>query len=112
MSPNGDPSYIIRYRLAESADSTVLSMYVDPGVQSTNLTSLMIFTMYSITVSANTSCGESPPNDVIGISGETTPTGPSNLHVVAVLSTAIVVGWEEPSMPNGNIVGYSVSAGW
>ena len=107
ISPNGNPSYIIRYGLAESANITLPS--VDPGVQSANLTGLMIFTRYYIAVSASTSCGESPPNEVSGISGETTPTEPSNLRVVAVLSTAIVIEWEEPGMPNGNIVGYRVS---
>ncbi len=108
VSPNGDPNYIVTYR---RADSEVARMNVSVEGLSTDITGLDVFTIYDITVAANTLCGPSEKVNVSGVTGQTPPTSPLNLRVVATLPLAVVLEWDPPSDPNGAPLRYMVGSG-
>ena len=108
VNPNGDPNYIVTYRRANSASDEEYKSISTRG-RSTNITDLMVFTRYDIQVSANTSCGLSESVGTSGVTGQTPPTDPNDLRVVAVLPTALVVGWTPPTHSNGAPLIYMVS---
>ena len=99
LNPNGDPHYLVSYRHSNK-DKVIIAMD-----ETANLTGLDVFTDYEIAVSANTSCGPSNKSKVFG---QTPPTEPVNLRVIAVLPTALVVEWAEP-VGNGTVDCYQVS---
>ncbi len=104
-SPNGNPSYIVTYRRANSDEEYEMISVED---QSTTITDLEVFTMYDIAVSANTSCGESEPVNATAVTGQAPPSAPLNLRVVIALPTALVLVWSPPDQPNGAPLDYTV----
>ncbi len=106
LNPNGGPNYIVTYRRANSDEEYT---NISTRGQSTSITDLMVFTRYDIQVSANTSCGLSDSVSTSGVTGQTPPTVPNDLRVVAVLPTALVVGWTPPTHSNGAPLQYMVS---
>ena len=112
LTPSGHPRYIIYY-IASSESSLAREQWnnvtSDPGMTSVNLTSLTVFTRFTIEMVAVTSCGLSEPARGQGITGELPPSEPVDVVVSAELPESVTVRWRSPVSPNGNITHYNVS---
>ncbi|XP_028833169.1 receptor-type tyrosine-protein phosphatase S isoform X8 [Denticeps clupeoides] len=109
-SGNPDPvnSYIIQYR-AKSPDSKYETV---DGITTTrySIGGLYPNTEYEIRVSAFNSIGQGPPsNKVESRTGEQAPASPPRNILARIIShNTVMVRWEEPEEPNGQIKGYRV----
>ncbi|XP_062843761.1 receptor-type tyrosine-protein phosphatase S-like [Trichomycterus rosablanca] len=109
-SGNPDPVsyYIIQYR-AKSPDSKFETV---DGITTTrySIGGLYPNTEYEIRVSAFNTIGQGPPsNKVDARTGEQAPASPPrNIQTQIISPSAVMVRWEEPEEPNGQIKGYRV----
>ncbi|XP_041848313.1 receptor-type tyrosine-protein phosphatase S-like isoform X3 [Melanotaenia boesemani] len=109
-SGNPDPVsyYIIQYRAKgpdskyESVDSITTTRYSIGGLYPN--------TEYEIRVSAYNSIGQGPPSTrVEARTGEQAPASPPrNVHAHVISENTVMVRWEEPEEPNGQVKGYRV----
>lgn len=109
-SGNSEPVsyYLVQYR---SKNSDKDFQEID-GVASTrySIGGLSPFTEYEFRVLASNSIGRGPPSSMVEIrTGEQAPSTPP-LHVRARLlnSTIILLEWEPPEEPNGQLQGYRI----
>ncbi|KAJ8356844.1 hypothetical protein SKAU_G00196380 [Synaphobranchus kaupii] len=113
-SGNPDPVsyYIIQYR-AKSPDSKFETM---DGITTTrySIGGLYPNTEYEIRVSAFNTIGQGPPsNPVEARTGEQAPASPPrNIQARIISQNTMMVRWEEPEEPNGQIKGLTPSACW
>ncbi|KAG7456890.1 hypothetical protein MATL_G00240710 [Megalops atlanticus] len=109
-SGNPDPVsyYIIQYR-AKSPDSKFETV---DGITTTrySIGGLYPNTEYEIRVSAFNSIGQGPPSNAVEArTGEQAPASPPrNIQARIISRNTMVVRWEEPEEPNGQIKGYRV----
>ncbi|XP_076837330.1 receptor-type tyrosine-protein phosphatase S isoform X2 [Brachyhypopomus gauderio] len=109
-SGNPDPVsyYIIQYR-AKSPDSKFETV---DGITTTrySIGGLYPNTEYEIRVSAFNTIGQGPPsNKVEARTGEQAPASPPrNVQAQIISQSTVIVRWEEPEEPNGQIKGYRV----
>ncbi|XP_063058094.1 receptor-type tyrosine-protein phosphatase S isoform X2 [Engraulis encrasicolus] len=109
-SGNPDPvlHYIIQYR-AKTADSKYETM---DGITTTrySIGGLSPNTDYEIRVSAFNTIGQGPPSEAVEArTGEQAPASPPRTVQARVISAnTMVVRWDEPEEPNGQIKGYRV----
>ncbi|XP_031415994.1 receptor-type tyrosine-protein phosphatase S-like isoform X4 [Clupea harengus] len=109
-SGNPDPVsyYIIQYR-AKSPDSKFETV---DGITTTrySIGGLYPNTEYEFRVSAFNSIGQGPPSGrVEARTAEQAPASPPrNIHARILSSNTMMVRWEEPEEPNGQIKGYRV----
>uniref|UniRef100_A0A3P8YD34 protein-tyrosine-phosphatase n=1 Tax=Esox lucius TaxID=8010 RepID=A0A3P8YD34_ESOLU len=109
-SGNPDPvsHYIIQYR-AKSPDSKFETV---DGITTTrySIGGLYPNTEYEIRVSAFNTIGQGPPSDPVEArTGEQAPASPPrNVQVRIISQTTMMVRWDEPEEPNGQIRGYRV----
>ncbi|XP_072220638.1 receptor-type tyrosine-protein phosphatase S-like isoform X7 [Leuresthes tenuis] len=109
-SGNPDPVsyYIIQYRAKgpdskyETVDSITTTRYSIGGLYPN--------TEYEIRVSAFNSIGQGPPSTrVEARTGEQAPASPPrNVHAHVISENTVMVRWEEPEEPNGQVKGYRV----
>lgn len=72
-------------------------------------TNLKPYTMYNVTVYVRTKGQEYPPAKyVTAITGEGVPSPPWNVTVKQLDALQVLVSWQPPRTPNGNIVNYQV----
>ncbi|XP_023184851.1 receptor-type tyrosine-protein phosphatase F-like [Xiphophorus maculatus] len=109
-SGNAEPVsyYLVQYRSKTSGNGF---QEID-GVASTrySIGGLSPFSEYEFRVLASNSVGRGPPSRIVEIcTGEQAPSSPP-LHVRARLlsSTTILVEWESPEEPNGQLQGYRI----
>ncbi|XP_063235458.1 tyrosine-protein phosphatase Lar isoform X2 [Bacillus rossius redtenbacheri] len=100
--------YVIQYKpkyanQAYSEISGIISMYY-------TVRGLSPYTEYEMFVIAVNNIGRGPPSSpVIVTTGETEPgTAPRNVQVRPLSSSTMVIQWEEPETPNGQVTGYKV----
>ncbi|XP_066511325.1 receptor-type tyrosine-protein phosphatase S-like isoform X6 [Hoplias malabaricus] len=109
-SGNPDPvtSYIIQYR-AKSPDSK-FETKEDITTTRYSIGGLYPNTEYEIRVSALNTIGQGPPsNKVEARTGEQAPASPPrNVQAQIISMNTVIVRWEEPEEPNGQIKGYRV----
>uniref|UniRef100_A0A667XEB3 protein-tyrosine-phosphatase n=1 Tax=Myripristis murdjan TaxID=586833 RepID=A0A667XEB3_9TELE len=109
-SGNPDPVtyYIIQYR-AKSPDSKYETM---DGITTTrySIGGLYPNTEYEIRVSAFNTIGQGPPSEPVETrTGEQAPASPPrNIQARIISQNTMMVRWEEPEEPNGQIKGYRV----
>lgn len=109
-SGNPDPVsyYIIQYR-AKSPDSKYETV---DGITTTrySIGGLYPNTEYEFRVSAFNSIGQGPPSSKVEArTAEQAPASPPrNVHARIISSNTMMVRWEEPEEPNGQIKGYRV----
>ncbi|MBN3296456.1 PTPRS phosphatase, partial [Amia calva] len=109
-SGNPDPVsyYIIQYR-AKSPDSKFETM---DGITTTrySIGGLSPNTEYEIRVSAVNTIGQGPPSEPVEArTGEQAPASPPrNIQARIISSNTMMVRWDEPEEPNGQIKGYRV----
>ncbi|XP_041917815.1 receptor-type tyrosine-protein phosphatase S-like isoform X7 [Alosa sapidissima] len=109
-SGNPDPVsyYIIQYR-AKSPDSKFETV---DGITTTrySIGGLYPNTEYEFRVSAFNSIGQGPPSSKVEArTAEQAPASPPrNVHARIISSNTMMVRWEEPEEPNGQIKGYRV----
>ncbi|XP_029105542.1 receptor-type tyrosine-protein phosphatase S-like isoform X9 [Scleropages formosus] len=109
-SGNPDPVsyYIIQYR-AKSPDS---KYEVVDGITTTrySIGGLSPNTEYEIRVSAFNTIGQGPPSEPVEArTGEQAPASPPrNIQARIISQNTMMVRWEEPEEPNGQIKGYRV----
>ncbi|KAM9719959.1 receptor-type tyrosine-protein phosphatase S isoform 10-T10 [Menidia menidia] len=109
-SGNPDPVsyYIIQYRAKgpdskyETVDSITTTRYSIGGLYPN--------TEYEIRVSAFNSIGQGPPSTrVEARTGEQAPASPPrNVHAHVISENTVMVRWEDPEEPNGQVKGYRV----
>ncbi|KAM4739996.1 protein tyrosine phosphatase receptor type Fa, partial [Anableps anableps] len=109
-SGNAEPVsyYLVQYR-SKTSDNGFQEI---DGVASTrySIGGLSPFSEYEFRVLASNSVGRGPPSSIVEIrTGEQAPSSPP-LHVQARLlsSTSILVEWESPEEPNGQLQGYRI----
>ena len=79
------------------------------GQLNATLEGLKPFTEYSVRVAAETTCGRgSYSGPLVERTGEARSGPPTSGTVIAFLPTSIVIGWEAPAEPRGNITRYNV----
>ncbi|KAM4739794.1 receptor-type tyrosine-protein phosphatase S isoform 2-T3 [Anableps anableps] len=109
-SGNPDPvtSYIIQYR-AKSPDSKYETVD-DITTTRYSIGGLYPNTEYEIRVSAVNSIGQGPPSEPVETrTGEQAPASPPrNIKAQILPQNTMMVQWEEPEEPNGQIKGYRV----
>ncbi|XP_076131587.1 receptor-type tyrosine-protein phosphatase S [Alosa pseudoharengus] len=109
-SGNPDPVlyYIIQYR-GKTADSKYETM---DGITTTrySIGGLSPNTDYEIRVSAFNTIGQGPPSEPVEArTGEQAPASPPrNVQARIISANTVVVRWDEPEEPNGQIKGYRV----
>ncbi|XP_036376535.1 receptor-type tyrosine-protein phosphatase S isoform X4 [Megalops cyprinoides] len=109
-SGNPDPVsyYIIQYR-AKSPDSKFETM---DGITTTrySIGGLYPNTEYEIRVSAFNTIGQGPPSEPVEArTGEQAPASPPrNIQARIISQNTMMVRWDEPEEPNGQIKGYRV----
>nr|XP_046157136.1 receptor-type tyrosine-protein phosphatase S isoform X13 [Oncorhynchus gorbuscha] len=109
-SGNPDPVsyYIIQYR-AKSPDSKFETM---DGITTTrySIGGLYPNTEYEIRVSAFNTIGQGPPSEPVETrTGEQAPASPPrNIQARIISQNTMMVRWDEPEEPNGQIKGYRV----
>lgn len=109
-SGNPDPVsyYIIQYR-AKSPESKFETM---DGITTTrySIGGLYPNTEYEIRVSAFNTIGQGPPSEPVETrTGEQAPASPPrNVKARIISQNTMMVRWEEPEEPNGQIKGYRV----
>ncbi|XP_072560268.1 receptor-type tyrosine-protein phosphatase S-like isoform X5 [Paramormyrops kingsleyae] len=109
-SGNPDPVsyYIIQYR-AKAPDS---KFETKDGITTTrySIGGLYPNTEYEIRVSAFNAIGQGPPsNPVEARTGEQAPASPPrNVHARIISQNTMMVRWDDPEEPNGQIKGYRV----
>ena len=109
-SGNPDPvsHYIIQYR-AKSPESKFETM---DGITTTrySIGGLYPNTEYEIRVSAFNTIGQGPPSEPVETrTGEQAPASPPrNVKARIISQNTMMVRWEEPEEPNGQIKGYRV----
>ncbi|CAL8309799.1 unnamed protein product [Lota lota] len=109
-SGNPDPvsHYIIQYR-AKSPESKFETM---DGITTTrySIGGLYPNTEYEIRVSAFNTIGQGPPSEPVETrTGEQAPASPPrNIKARIISQNTMMVRWEEPEEPNGQIKGYRV----
>nr|XP_060635514.1 phosphatidylinositol phosphatase PTPRQ [Anolis sagrei ordinatus] len=72
--------------------------------------SLQPFTKYAIAVSAFTIIGEGPPAILIARTSEQVPSSVENINYKNISSSSILLYWDVPVNPNGEITHYTVYA--
>ncbi|XP_044056869.1 receptor-type tyrosine-protein phosphatase S isoform X14 [Siniperca chuatsi] len=109
-SGNPDPVsyYIIQYR-AKSPDSKYETMD-DITTTRYSIGGLYPNTEYEIRVSAVNTIGQGPPSEPVEArTGEQAPASPPrNIQAQIISQNTMMVRWEEPEEPNGQIKGYRV----
>ncbi|XP_026200613.1 receptor-type tyrosine-protein phosphatase S isoform X7 [Anabas testudineus] len=109
-SGNPDPVtyYIIQYR-AKSPDSKYETVD-DITTTRYSIGGLYPNTEYEIRVSAVNTIGQGPPSEPVETrTGEQAPASPPrNVEAKIISSNTMMVRWEEPEEPNGQIKGYRV----
>ncbi|XP_058871070.1 receptor-type tyrosine-protein phosphatase S isoform X7 [Acipenser ruthenus] len=109
-SGNPDPIsyYIIQYR-SKSSDSTY---HIKDGITTTrySIGGLSPNTEYEIRVSAVNTIGQGPPSEPVETrTGEQAPASPPrNIQARMLSVNTMIVTWEEPEEPNGQIRGYRI----
>ncbi|XP_020708529.1 tyrosine-protein phosphatase Lar isoform X6 [Athalia rosae] len=100
--------YVIRHKpkqtnQAYSEISGITTMYY-------HVRSLSPFTEYELIVIAVNHLGRGPPSaPAVVTTGETKPgTAPRNVQVRPLSSSTMVIQWDEPETPNGQVTGYKV----
>ena len=79
------------------------------GQLSVIILGLKPFTEYSVRVAAETTCGRGNFSEpLVERTGEARSGPPTDVTVVASLPTSIVISWEAPTEPRGNITSYNV----
>ena len=79
------------------------------GQLNATLEGLEPFTKYSVRVVADTTCGQGNFSEpLVERTGEGWSGPPTDVTVVASLPTSIVISWEAPVEPHGNITSYNV----
>ena len=79
------------------------------GQLNATLEGLKPFTKYSVSVAADTTCGQGNFSEpLVERTGEGWSGPPTDVTVVASLPTSIVISWEAPVEPGGNITSYNV----
>jgi receptor-type tyrosine-protein phosphatase Q len=73
-----------------------------------NITSLMIYTVYNVSVAAYTSVGTGPSTSIEIRTDSSVPTAPLNVVYRNISSTSVEVSWDEPTTFNGPNEGYEV----
>ena len=112
-APRGNPNYTIRYIETSMASTLNVSMWngtsAAAGQLSVMILGLKPFTEYSVRVAAETTCGRGDYSEpLVERTGEAPSGPPTYVTVVASLPTSIVISWEAPAEPRGNITGYNV----
>lgn len=109
-SGNPDPVtyYIIQYR-AKSPDSKYETVE-DITTTRYSIGGLSPNTEYEIRVSAVNTIGQGPPSEPVDTrTGEQAPASPPrNIQAQIISQNTMMVRWEEPEEPNGQIKGYRV----
>ncbi|XP_059847614.1 receptor-type tyrosine-protein phosphatase S-like isoform X12 [Hypanus sabinus] len=109
-SGNPDPInyYIIEYR---PKNSEVLYQTID-GIQTLrySIGGLSPYSDYEFKISAVNSIGQGPPSEIVETrTGEQVPSSsPRNVQARMLSATTMLIQWEEPEEPNGQIRGYRV----
>ncbi|XP_041085324.1 receptor-type tyrosine-protein phosphatase S-like isoform X16 [Polyodon spathula] len=109
-SGNPDPIsyYIIQYR-SKSSESTY---HIKDGITTTrySIGGLSPNTEYEIRVSAVNTIGQGPPSEPVETrTGEQAPASPPrNIQARMLSANTMIVTWEEPEEPNGQIRGYRI----
>ncbi|XP_041086561.1 receptor-type tyrosine-protein phosphatase S-like isoform X12 [Polyodon spathula] len=109
-SGNPDPIsyYIIQYR-SKSSDSTY---HIKDGITTTrySIGGLSPNTEYEVRVSAVNTIGQGPPSEPVETrTGEQAPASPPrNIQARMLSANTMIVTWEEPEEPNGQIRGYRI----
>lgn len=100
--------YVIQYKpkyanQAYSEISGIITMYY-------TVRNLSPYTEYELFVIAVNNIGRGPPSTpAIVTTGETEPgTAPRNVQVRPLSSSTMVIQWDEPETPNGQVTGYKV----
>ncbi|XP_069702214.1 tyrosine-protein phosphatase Lar isoform X7 [Periplaneta americana] len=100
--------YVIQYKpkyanQAYSEISGIITMYY-------TVRGLSPYTEYELFVIAVNNIGRGPPSTpAIVTTGETEPgTAPRNVQVRPLSSSTMVIQWDEPETPNGQVTGYKV----
>lgn len=106
--PEEPQYYVIQYKpknahQAFSEISGVITQYY-------SVTNLSPYTEYEMYVIAVNNIGRGPPSSPAVIStGETEPgSAPKNVQVRPLSSSTMVIQWEEPETPNGQVTGYKI----
>ncbi|XP_050531444.1 tyrosine-protein phosphatase Lar isoform X2 [Daktulosphaira vitifoliae] len=107
-----NPDDIQYYTISHKPKSAAQSPGVISGVVTMYYTirPLSPYTQYEFTVSAVNGFGHGPPSQpIVATTGETEPgSAPRNIQVRMLSSSTMVVQWEEPETPNGQVVRYKV----
>ncbi|XP_062888254.1 receptor-type tyrosine-protein phosphatase S-like isoform X10 [Mobula hypostoma] len=100
--------YIIEYR---PKNSDVLYQTID-GIQTLrySIGGLSPYSDYEFKISAVNSIGQGPPSEIVETrTGEQVPSSsPRNVQARMLSATTMLIQWEEPEEPNGQIRGYRV----
>ncbi|XP_045495548.1 tyrosine-protein phosphatase Lar isoform X3 [Colias croceus] len=106
--PEEPQYYVIQYKpkyanQAFSEISGVITQYY-------SVTNLSPYTEYEMYVIAVNNIGRGPPSEPAVITtGETEPgSAPRNVQVRPLSSSTMVIQWDEPETPNGQVTGYKV----
>jgi hypothetical protein len=114
--PNGViVSYQVTYTGIETlngVDSTFFESSVvtlDGPFEQTEITGLVPFSNYSVSVAAFTSAGSGSPSESVMIgTAPSAPSAPRNLTAVNITTNRFVVEWIVPADPNGPVFTYNV----
>ncbi|VVC24817.1 Hypothetical protein CINCED_3A017850 [Cinara cedri] len=108
--PNKDD--IQYYTISHKPKSASQSPGVISGVVTMYYTirPLSPYTQYEFTISAVNGFGHGPPSPpVVATTGESEPgSAPRNIQVRLLSSSTMVIQWEEPETPNGQVIRYKV----
>lgn len=108
VSPEDILQYVIQFKPRHAdRDYAEISGLVTKFYTVSNLTP---FTEYEFIVLAVNKIGRGPPSEpAIVTTGETEPgSAPRNVHVRPLSSSTMVIQWDEPETPNGQITGYKL----
>ena len=115
QEPNGIIlDYEIFYRVtgATENESIVISAadLMSENTFQRNITGLMAFTDYEVRMRARTSAGFGPYTDFQTVRTDPASASAPTLTAMVVNSTSIMLEWNYPSMPRGNIIGYLINS--
>ncbi len=117
FSPPSSPNGIItRYQITymeTSIESSVpqtidITENLNAAIFTVNITDLLAFTGYSISVRAATSIGLGEADSRTAFTDPAASSPPINVTAMAIASDAILVSWNYPLVPRGEIEGYVV----
>ncbi|XP_071799499.1 uncharacterized protein [Asterias amurensis] len=95
------------YTLTSTDDGAVIrrNTTIDTSLE---LTDLIPFTQYTLSVAAMTSFGSGPVAVITNLTNEGIPPSPDNIYFPSTFSDHITVGWTHPSPPHGIILSYEI----